>query len=210
MQRSHPRCCAISPRRGNGGLHEGARSSTRCARIEREHEVRVLLAVESGSRAWGFASPDSDYDVRFVYVHSTRLVPVGPGAARCHRADVAGRSRCERLGAAQDVAAFREVQSGAQRVAGFAADSIARDPAFRAQLANLDPDVLQSDCRHAPLPQDGGARTRGQLSSMARIGIKKIFYVMRPLLACRWIANTRTQPPTDLRDLVSAPWVNGR
>ena len=38
-------------------------------RIEREHSVRILLAVESGSRAWGFASPDSDYDVRFVYAH---------------------------------------------------------------------------------------------------------------------------------------------
>ena len=37
--------------------------------IEAEAEVRVLMAVESGSRAWGFASPDSDYDVRFVYVH---------------------------------------------------------------------------------------------------------------------------------------------
>ena len=38
-------------------------------RIERENDVNILLAVESGSRAWGFASPDSDYDVRFIYVH---------------------------------------------------------------------------------------------------------------------------------------------
>jgi predicted nucleotidyltransferase len=36
---------------------------------EEEHDVRVLLAVESGSRAWGFASPDSDFDARFIYVH---------------------------------------------------------------------------------------------------------------------------------------------
>ena len=36
--------------------------------IEVKHGVRILHAVESGSRAWGFASPDSDYDVRFVYV----------------------------------------------------------------------------------------------------------------------------------------------
>ena len=38
-------------------------------RIEREHDVRVLMACESGSRGWGFSSPDSDYDARFIYVH---------------------------------------------------------------------------------------------------------------------------------------------
>jgi predicted nucleotidyltransferase len=37
--------------------------------IQSLNEVRVLYACESGSRAWGFASPDSDYDVRFIYVH---------------------------------------------------------------------------------------------------------------------------------------------
>jgi predicted nucleotidyltransferase len=37
--------------------------------IERDNDVRILFAIESGSRAWGFASPDSDYDVRFVYTH---------------------------------------------------------------------------------------------------------------------------------------------
>ena len=36
--------------------------------IEEIENVKILHAVESGSRAWGFASPDSDYDVRFVYV----------------------------------------------------------------------------------------------------------------------------------------------
>ena len=41
----------------------------RLKEIESRYDVRILLAVESGSRAWGFASKDSDYDVRFVYVH---------------------------------------------------------------------------------------------------------------------------------------------
>ena len=35
-------------------------------KIEEKEHVHILLAVESGSRAWGFASPDSDYDVRFI------------------------------------------------------------------------------------------------------------------------------------------------
>ncbi|MDI6793956.1 MAG: nucleotidyltransferase domain-containing protein [bacterium] len=37
-------------------------------RIEDSYDVRILYACESGSRAWGFASADSDYDVRFLYL----------------------------------------------------------------------------------------------------------------------------------------------
>lgn len=37
--------------------------------LEKKYDVTILMAIESGSRAWGFPSPDSDYDVRFIYVH---------------------------------------------------------------------------------------------------------------------------------------------
>ncbi|MFT4415490.1 DNA polymerase beta superfamily protein [Fredinandcohnia humi] len=37
--------------------------------IEKEYEVRILFACEAGSRAWGFPSETSDYDIRFIYVH---------------------------------------------------------------------------------------------------------------------------------------------
>ena len=37
--------------------------------IEQKKKVKILYACETGSRAWGFPSPDSDYDIRFIYMH---------------------------------------------------------------------------------------------------------------------------------------------
>src|ERR1700748_3139421 len=48
-------------------VHQRVRDAL--AQVEAERHLRVLFACESGSRAWGFASQDSDYDVRFLYVH---------------------------------------------------------------------------------------------------------------------------------------------
>ncbi len=57
-----------------------AEIETRLACVAREEGVRLIMAVESGSRAWGFPSPDSDYDVRFLYIRPRRdylaLTPV--------------------------------------------------------------------------------------------------------------------------------------
>lgn len=47
-------------------MHE--RIVAELANIEKIEQFRILYAVESGSRAWGFPSQDSDYDVRFLYL----------------------------------------------------------------------------------------------------------------------------------------------
>lgn len=46
---------------------------SRLDEIEVAHRARICLAVESGSRAWGFPSPDSDYDVRFLFAASISI-----------------------------------------------------------------------------------------------------------------------------------------
>ena len=52
----------------------------RLAAVEQEHNVTILLAIESGSRAWGFPSPASDFDVRFVYVNPLEFyLSINPG-----------------------------------------------------------------------------------------------------------------------------------
>lgn len=42
--------------------------------IERRENVKIIHCIESGSRAWGFASPDSDYDVRFIYSGPQKII----------------------------------------------------------------------------------------------------------------------------------------
>ena len=45
----------------------------RLNKLEIEHSCKILLAVEAGSRMYGFNKPDSDYDIRFIYKKSIRI-----------------------------------------------------------------------------------------------------------------------------------------
>jgi uncharacterized protein len=175
------------------------------ARIEREQDVRVLLAVESGSRAWGFASPDSDYDVRFVYVHRKDwylsvfeqrdvIEEMLPGDL-----DVSGWDLRKTLRLFSKCNLALNEWLGSPMLYREAAE-------FRAQLRALIPTFFN------PIAAIHHYRSMAEGSFNAdfvggRIRIKKLFYVLRPLLACRWIEKSHAQPPTEFYELVKAEWV---
>ena len=172
------------------------------ARLEREHDVHVLFACESGSRGWGFASPDSDYDVRFIYVHRLAwYLTVEPG---------------------RDV--IEQPISGELDVGGWElrkALQLLRDsnPTLLEWLRS--PIVYRQDdawaARLRTLAEDKFSPVRGyhHYVSMARknlrehlygetVRYKKYLYVLRPLLAARWIREDRGAPPMVFADLVAA------
>lgn len=49
--------------------NSGPKIFNKLRELERIHDIKIILAVEAGSRAYGLDSPDSDYDVRFIYSH---------------------------------------------------------------------------------------------------------------------------------------------
>ena len=176
------------------------------SRIESQHKVHILLAIESGSRAWGFPSPDSDYDVRFIYTHDQGwYLSVFEGH------DVIEEMLPERL----DISGW-DLRKTLRLFAkcNLALNEWLASPIiysevseFRNQLRWLIPHYFNpiAAMHHYRNMAD---RSLTENLTSDRIGIKKLFYVLRPLLACRWIEHTGTQPPTDFRDLVTSASLN--
>ncbi|QFY88488.1 nucleotidyltransferase domain-containing protein [Magnetovirga frankeli] len=176
----------------------------RLTAIERERDVRILYACESGSRAWGFASPDSDYDVRFIYVQRRdwylaynierkRDVIELPivDAIDCNGWDL---RKALYLFARTNGALLEWLNSPIRyREQGLTAET----------LRQLAPTVCNATalCYHYSHMARGNARDYlfGQ-----QVRLKKYFYVLRPLLAIRYIQQTGTPPPTEFQALVDA------
>ena len=175
------------------------RIDDRLEEVERRESVRILLAVESGSRAWGFPSPDSDYDVRFLYarprdwylsIDSRRDVIEFPieDVLDINGWDI--RKALHLLLKANPVLAewltspirYRE---DAKVVAAL------RDLALR--------NGSRRPARHHYL-RLGQSQYEKEIAGRDTVRLKRYFYALRPALALRWL-RTRTDAP--LMDLPS-------
>lgn len=171
------------------------------AEIERETGVRILCAVESGSRAWGFASPDSDYDVRFVYVRPMEDYLKLEGV----------RDVIEwQLDDVYDVSGW-DLQK-MLRLLHKSNPTIFewRNSPIRYWMTDEWQDVCKvidgyfqpRPCLHHYLSM--AKKNRAAYIRPEGVKLKKYFYVLRPLLACLWIMHRSCPPPMLFDDLCAA------
>ncbi|MCK0166998.1 nucleotidyltransferase domain-containing protein [Jannaschia sp. S6380] len=172
-------------------------------RIERTEDVRVLLAVESGSRAWGFHSTDSDYDVRFIYVR-----PVDWHLSLARKRDVIEEPIDDEL----DVPGWDLAKTIglAMRSNAVVAEWLQSPIVYRADPVAVSD--LESFCRAAlsrrPVTWHYLSLMERQLSRLAGpaggIRLKRYFYCLRPALALRWMRlRGEGMPPMDMSSLVA-------
>lgn len=168
--------------------------------IEVEHDVRVLYACESGSRGWGFASPDSDYDVRFLYL---------PKLSWYLRVDVPRDVIEIPISAALDINGWELRKALGLMRRGNATliewlDSpvvYAADPSFLAAIRDTARRTWQPErAYHHYIHMARGNYREYLHGDIARS--KQCLYVLRPLLATLWIERGLGIPPMRFRDLV--------
>lgn len=168
-------------------------------RIEDAYGVRILLAVESGSRAWGFASPDSDYDVRFIYMQNAReYLRIAP----------AGDVIEWQLDQVLDIngwdlkKAMYALGRGNPNVMEWAFSPIVyrKAPEWEKISGIIEHCFSEKNSLHHYC---GTARhTLNAYLLGDTVKYKKYFYALRPLLCCRWILRFHTIPPVEFRKLL--------
>ena len=171
-------------------------------RLEADHDVKVLFACESGSRGWGFASPDSDYDVRFIYVNrQSWYLTVEPGRDVIEQ-PISGELDVNGWDLRKTLQLLR--QSNPTLLEWLRSPIVYRDEADTVARLRL-------------LAEEGFSAVRGyhHYVSMAKknfrehlrgeeVRYKKYLYVLRPLLAARWIRDGRGVPPMRFAALAEA------
>ena len=175
----------------------------RLAAIEQSESVRILYACESGSRAWGFASPDSDYDVRFIYVHP-RDWYLSINAER--RRDVIERPIEDLLdinGWDLRKALQLMYKSNPPLFEWLHSPIVYREqPGFRQDMLALTPTYYSPrGCAWHYLHMARGNQREYLRGDPVRL--KKYLYVLRPLLAIRWLESGRGVVPMPFHELVA-------
>ena len=176
----------------------------RLGAIESEEGVAVLYACESGSRAWGFASPDSDYDVRFVYARA-RDWYLSFDVER--RRDVIERPivddiDCSGWDLRKALYLFTRTNGALIEWLNSPIRYVERG-GFAAALRRLVPEHFNSTalCYHYSHMARGNAR---EYLFEGRVRLKKNFYVLRALLAIRHIERGLGVPPVRFEALMDA------
>lgn len=153
--------------------------------VEAERGVRVLFACESGSRAWGFASVDSDYDVRFLYAMPTeRYLTIRPmrdviEAMRPDDIDLAGWDLRKALGLL--------VKANPSLFEWLASPIVYRqDERFFKEFRALADRWYSAERNYLHYLNMATGNWRAYLQD-EEVSRKKYLYVLRPTLACRWI-----------------------
>ena len=169
--------------------------------LERAEDVRLLFAIESGSRAWGFPSPDSDYDVRFVYAHRRDwYLSLWTGRDVIERPidglyDINGwdlRKALTLLVKPNPVLHEWLVSPIRYRT----------HPASFAALQGLAEQVVNSRPAVHHYLNLGQGQWHRFIEGNDRVNLKKYFYVLRPALALRWLAeNDGARVPMALGEL---------
>jgi predicted nucleotidyltransferase len=167
--------------------------------LEATHGIRILYACESGSRAWGFPSPDSDFDVRFIYCHPPAwylTLDEGPDTLNFpvdDALDLAGWElrKALRLLRGSNASLFEWLQSPVVYHEALG---------FRARLAALLPAAFN---RKAGLHHYLGQLRRGLEVDLIseEVRLKRLFYALRSALAACWIRERPTVPPMELLPL---------
>ena len=172
------------------------------SRLESENEIKILLAVESGSRAWGFASEDSDWDVRYIYIN--RL-------DRYLKIDEQKDSQEEILPNDIDLSgwelkkALRLFRKSNPPMLEWLRSPIVYTEQFSTagRLRELSEKYFNpKSCMYHYLSMAKGNFKEFLQRDLVRT--KKYFYVLRPVLACDWIKRTNSFPPMEFEKLLDS------
>lgn len=174
--------------------------------VEQEVACAVLYACESGSRAWGFASPDSDYDVRFIYVNELDwYLKLEAGKDTIDQMlpndlDLGGWELQKTLRLFQGCNLALNEWIGSPVVYG-------DEHGLRTELIALIPNYFnpkKSMFHYLNMAN----KASEALDADRSIPIKKLFYILRSLLACCWIQRYSSMPPTSFHELLEAELVS--